>query len=422
MRSLTHDDYTVGWICALDIELAAAMAMMDEEHSPLSQNRSDSNCYTLCRICNHNVVLASLPSGQTGNNSAASVAARMIITFPSIRFGVMVGIGGGVPSTLHDIRLGDVVVSKPGITGGGVVQYDFGKTVEQGKFIHTNTLNAPPKVALTALNTIKARHRMGRFEFPHYLAQVPLKLGSSFSYPGTERDQLFEAEYDHQGNADNCALCDTTKLVRRSARTNSNPLVHYGMIASGNQVIRHGATRERLRREHNILCFEMEAAGLMNEFPCLVIRGICDYSDSHKNKEWQPYASAVAAAYAKELLSIIATDQVATTDLVITPPPPHIISSSISINQAPPPSTSRGLEGINQSQKPPDGPDITHSPKFQNTGNNLIQFLSSAFTVMTDAFSLGIERHWDAWFSISMTLDKTIVLVFLLVSVPMRSA
>lgn len=53
------------------------------------------------------------------------------------------------------------------------------------------------------------------------------------------------------------------------------------------------------------MCFEMEAAGLMNDFPCLVIRGICDYADSHKNKTWQAYAAATAAACAKDILTIV---------------------------------------------------------------------------------------------------------------------
>ena len=43
----------------------------------------------------------------------------------------------------------------------------------------------------------------------------------------------------------------------------------------------------------------------MNDFRCLVIRGICDYADSHKNKTWQPYAAATAAACAKEILSLV---------------------------------------------------------------------------------------------------------------------
>ena len=81
MESFLHEDYTVAWICALEIELVAAMALIDREHQPLPQNKVDSNSYTLCRICNHNVVLASLPSEQISNNSAASVAARMTLTF-----------------------------------------------------------------------------------------------------------------------------------------------------------------------------------------------------------------------------------------------------------------------------------------------------------------------------------------------------
>jgi nucleoside phosphorylase len=89
-------------------------------------------------------------------------------------------------------------------------------------------------------------------------------------------------------------------------------LVHHGTIASGNQVIKDAAVRDKLSAElGGVLCFEMEAAGLMNSFPCLVIRGICDYADSHKNKRWQPYAAATAAAYAKEMLSAIPPAEVA---------------------------------------------------------------------------------------------------------------
>jgi nucleoside phosphorylase len=61
--------------------------------------------------------------------------------------------------------------------------------------------------------------------------------------------------------------------------------------------------RDTLAKEKGVMCFEMEAAGLMNHFPCLVVRGICDYSDSHKNKQWQGYAAMTAAAYAKDLLT-----------------------------------------------------------------------------------------------------------------------
>ena len=129
---MEHGDYTVGWICALSIELAAAVAMLDERHNPLLQDSHNHNNYTLGRIGVHNITIACLPSGVTGTTSAAIVVSHVYSTFPSIRFGLMVGVGGGAPSARNDIRLGDVVISKPDGTFGGVIQYDFGKTVQEG--------------------------------------------------------------------------------------------------------------------------------------------------------------------------------------------------------------------------------------------------------------------------------------------------
>src|SRR5271163_2315834 len=104
-RRPRREDYTVGWVCALPVEFAAAREMLDEEHETLDHDANDTNIYTLGRIGEHNVVIACLPAGQSGTNSAAAVAAQMKSAFMSIRFGLMVGIGGGVPST-GDIRLG----------------------------------------------------------------------------------------------------------------------------------------------------------------------------------------------------------------------------------------------------------------------------------------------------------------------------
>lgn len=143
---MTHKDYTVAWICALPLEAAPAIALLDKTHPQLSQPAGDDNAYTLGEISGHNIVIAHLPSGVYGTTSAATVAAQMRSTFSSIRFGLMVGIGGGVPSTNHDIRLGDVVVSMPTGVFGGVVQYDYGKTVTSGVFQHTGMMNLPPPV------------------------------------------------------------------------------------------------------------------------------------------------------------------------------------------------------------------------------------------------------------------------------------
>ncbi|KAJ5617246.1 hypothetical protein N7537_002360 [Penicillium hordei] len=103
----------------------------------------------------------------------------------------------------------------------------------------------------------------------------------------------------------------------RGDREDSDPQPHYGIIASGNKVIKDGRTREQIRSETGALCFEMEAAGLMLDFPCVVIRGICDYADSHKNKEWLGYAALAAAAYTKELLEYVPVGQLSQENLVV---------------------------------------------------------------------------------------------------------
>ncbi|KAI9774480.1 MAG: hypothetical protein M1839_001713 [Geoglossum umbratile] len=306
---LTREAYTVGWICALPKELAAAMAMLDDLHPPLPQLPDDNNSYTLGRIGDHNVVIACVAGERSQKKNYLSChdfADQMRRGFRLVRFGLMVGIGGGVPSAGHDIRLGDVVVSKPGMQNGGVIQYDFGKVEKEGKFIYTGSLCTPPKMLLAALSKLQAVHAFQGNQLAQYTSTIkPLMRQQGFQYQGVEYDLLFEAEYDHVGDNPTCEKCEVGKLVKRPDRESADPVVHYGMIASGNQVMKHGGIRDRLSREFGMLCFEMEAAGLMDNFPCIVIRGVCDYADSHKNKWWQEYAAATAAAYAKELLSII---------------------------------------------------------------------------------------------------------------------
>ena len=337
-ESRTHNEYTVGWVCALPKELIAAAAMLDETHTDLPRQPNDHNAYTLGRVGGHNVVVACLPKGEIGNNNSATVAARMTSTFPSIKFGLMVGIGGGVPKS---VRLGDVVVSTPTDGFGGVVQWDFGKTEQGGIFKRTGALNRPPTELLAALTKLEKEHAMKGSKIPQYLEEleknwprlVPKYIRSEFL-----KDVLFRADYNHVKNSAICDMgtsgsgaeegeeeedeeeedeeeggycihCDQSKIVRRRPR---DMCVHYGLIASGNQVIKDAAFRDEIntRLGGKVLCFEMEAAGLMSDFPCIVIRGICDYADSHKNKDWQEHAAAVAAAFAKELLSVVPAQEV----------------------------------------------------------------------------------------------------------------
>jgi nucleoside phosphorylase len=310
----THEDYQIGIICALALEKAAVEAMLDEEHPKLKRKEHDVNDYTLGRIGVHNVAIACLPAGLMGNGPAAIVARDMARSFP-IKFGLMVGIGGGVWSKKADIRLGDVVISQPEGTHGGVVQWDFGKMEKEGVFRRTGSLNKPPPVLLHALQTMKTKHFKEGDKLSESLLMMSTRnpfMAGTFRYQGVEQDQLFEADYDHKGD-ETCDECDTNKVMARPARKYSAPRIHYGNIASGNEVVKHGVTRDRIAKDEGVICFEMEAAGLMDNFPYLVIRGVCDYADSHKNKIWQPYAAAVAAALARELLSFVDEQEVVHT-------------------------------------------------------------------------------------------------------------
>ncbi|KAI9714257.1 MAG: hypothetical protein M1820_000216 [Bogoriella megaspora] len=304
---LSRQDYTVGWVCAIPIELAAAQQMLDEQHEDLAQDENDNTVYSLGRIGQHNVVLACLPDGQIGTGSAAATAMQMVSTFRAIRFGLMVGIGGGVPTEKNDIRLGDIVVSRPTNNYGGVIQYDFGKSIPSG-YEQTGSLNSPPQLLLSAVSKLRAKHSQSESKIPHYL----LKIGRlpEFTRNHAGDDVLFEKDYPHDGG-DTCESCSNAKTIKREARPDDFPRVHYGTIASGNTVIKNGMVRDGISSKFKgILCFEMEAAGLMNAFPCLIIRGVADYADSHKNKKWQAYAAGAAAAYAKDLLLVIPVTEV----------------------------------------------------------------------------------------------------------------
>jgi nucleoside phosphorylase len=123
---------------------------------------------------------------------------------------------------------------------------------------------------------------------PELISEMVIKypaMKDKFTYPSDVQDLLFDCKYDHGNSGNTCTNCDRSRQVRRVARASHDPAIHYGLIASANRVVKDGRIRDILAQELGIICFEMEAAGLMDNFPCLVIRGICNYADSHKHKQ-----------------------------------------------------------------------------------------------------------------------------------------
>lgn len=328
LNTFRSDDYTVAILCALSTELLAVRALFDEAHVQLRTAMEDTNHYALGRIGRHFVVTTCLPSAEYGTNAASAVMQNMRRSFPRVQSCLLVGVGGGVPSAENDIRLGDVVVSHPSGAHPAVVQYDMGKILENGEFETTGRLQEPPRLFMTAISNLKSNPDLEESPLENFLKDI----GSgrpAYQFPGRDTDILVSAESIHETADYDCRKCKKA-AIGRPVRISDQPHIFYGPIGSGNQVMKSAKRRDSLWARHKILCFEMEAAGVMNLIPCLVIRGICDYADSHKNKAWQQYAAAAAASYAKLLLSVlrvyIDTDRNANSAPVSISSPPEVNS------------------------------------------------------------------------------------------------
>ncbi|KAJ8129855.1 hypothetical protein O1611_g3774 [Lasiodiplodia mahajangana] len=281
-------DYTVGWIAVLPSELAAGVAMLDREHRQpeFYQATDDYNQYNWGDIGGHNVVIASLPAAVTRKGSAGKMVSSMLTSFPNIRIGLMVGVGAGMVENARKMRLGDVAVSQPEGSSGGLIQYDLSKAADRG-FQRKGHLNTPPQAILSALAKLQGIHNRRRHKIPIYVEEMI-------------------ARNPVMGEPDN----DDFSYRRPDEATDvrsPEPKIFYGVIASGNKVVKDAETRDKVLLDagEKCICIESEASGLMNTFPCLVIRGISDWADSDNHDAWQKYAAATAAAYAKEFLETV---------------------------------------------------------------------------------------------------------------------
>ncbi|KAL8957878.1 MAG: hypothetical protein Q9193_004959 [Seirophora villosa] len=295
--------YTIGWIAPMSIELAPALALLDRITT--FHVADDSNIYKTGRIGNHLVVMVTLD--RIGLGGISSVAMAMNASFRGLKHLLLVGLGGGIPDYRHEEQmvLGDVVV------GLQVEHLDCGRRTPNG-FKYTRLTYYPSPDLRKAVNTLRSTNPSPETQIPQVLQEIRRKLDptlrSSSEDLGPDADHLFDPDYDHMDDAklcDNC--CDPARSKSRQERGHKAnrerdvPLIHYGNIGSSNSLVVGSKEREDLYKEFQTICFEMEAASLMDD-RCLVIRGISDYSDSHKNKQWQRYAAATAAAYAQQLI------------------------------------------------------------------------------------------------------------------------
>ncbi|KAL9560712.1 hypothetical protein ACKAV7_015029 [Fusarium commune] len=302
--------FEIAVICALTLEADAIEALFDhhwdDDGPPFDKESGDPNAYSTGVIGRFNVVLAYMPG--MGKVNAATVASNCGKSFPCIKLALVVGICGAVPfvPTNDEIVLGDVIISN------GVIQYDFGRQLPN-HFVRKDTLSDVPgrpnleiRGVLAKLKGLRHRRQLSA-KIADYLDVLRQDQDLYAEYPGSTEDRLFEASYRHTDDQKSCEqLGCNGDLVSRSrlaiADVYPMPAIHFGLMASGDAVMKSGEVRDRIAAAEGVIAFEMEGAGVWDSFPCIIIKGAYDYADSHKSKVWQRYAAATAAACAKAFL------------------------------------------------------------------------------------------------------------------------
>ncbi len=306
-RPATRADFEIAVFCALTIEAEAVLALFDtrwdnDRRCTYDKAAGDPNAYSTGAVGRHNVVLVHMPG--MGKVNATAVATNCRTSFPNIKLALIVGVCGVVPfytggNKTVEIVLGDVII------GNGVVQYDLGRRFP-GQFVPKNTLldalGRPNTEILSLLAKLKGFDEQTTLQgrISEYMDVLRGKPGLAAAYPGAAHDRLFEATYCHATDGMSCeeSACDDGKLLRRARLEHGGgqPAVHFGLVASGDTVMKSGEDRDDVARKAGVIGFEMEGAGVWDIFPCVVIKGACDYADCHKTKAWQRYAAATAAA------------------------------------------------------------------------------------------------------------------------------
>ncbi|KAL6814635.1 nucleoside phosphorylase domain-containing protein [Trichoderma camerunense] len=354
IKPTSRDQFHIAIICALPLEANAVNLLFDEfwddDGDPFGRANGDTNSYSTGRIGKHNVVLAILPG--MGTNNAAAATASLRSSYSNLKLALLVGICGGVPRIEgDDVFLGDVVVSK------AIVQYDFGRQYP-GSFEIKNTIedslgraNKDIRGLLAVFETERMREWL-MTKSAGYLKQMQdaarrKRRRAKYQNPGVIQNKLFSPDYIHRhrlkpcdtcnaknnageicndknnagevcndknhageicesASKESCADvgCDDSELVKREEFfvDDGGFNIFIGRIGSGNAVMKSGKDRDRIAKQHDLIAFEMEGAGAWDEVPCLVVKGVCDYADSHKNKQWQDFAAATGACVMKAIL------------------------------------------------------------------------------------------------------------------------
>ncbi|KAH0559930.1 hypothetical protein GP486_003553 [Trichoglossum hirsutum] len=347
-------DFEIAIICALGKEARAVEAMFDHiwenADNEIGKLPSDKNSYTMGQIGRHYIVQVWMP--EMGKTKAALVAHQLKSSFTEIKHVLVVGVCGGVPHEPDggdEILLGDVVISTK------LIEYDSGRQYP-GMFSIRDDGYKPDLEVRALLSKLQSSTSRGLKEvFHRHLKDLLSKeYFSKARYPGAEEDRLYKSDYihKHQG-ASSCGVCaggervcdeainstcaslecsksqleqrPRLEKIRETATKISYPAIHFGHVGSADRVMKSAKHRDSVAKSEKVIAFEMEGAGVSEVIPSVVvIKGVCDYADSHKNNTWQGYAAVTAAACTKAFLNTWGKPSLANQSASIDGKPEHL--------------------------------------------------------------------------------------------------
>ncbi|KXX76569.1 Regulatory protein AfsR [Madurella mycetomatis] len=339
-RPTSRDDFDIAIVCALPLEFDAVVSILDEvwddgeDHPTLGKAPGDLNTYLNGRIGRHNVVIVLLPQ-RMGKVNAAIVASDLRHSY-RVRLALLVGICAGVPKAGDkEMLLGDVAISNSLYPDGFVrkagAQDNLAGLNKEISGIINMIQNTEYKKRILHQKTASIlkdlRQREYKYRLPNPVSDKLFLPGYRHKHQGSPTcpcqyhveesdpvcEKAIEKPCEELGCEDNFLIARARYKERLAAAASPDdvsvpmfdPLIHIGRVASGDTVMKSAVTRDIIAETEQVIAFEMEGAGIWEHLPALVVKGVCDYADSHKNKSWQHYAAGSAASAAKALLSLV---------------------------------------------------------------------------------------------------------------------
>lgn len=316
---------TIAIITAQYCEKLAVDAMIENKETYVRFTTvGESNVYTLGCIGAHRVVCTKLPSvGHTREamTAAGNTTTRLLGTFQKVDYVFLVGVAGGVPHYTdynRHVRLGDVVVSCPTENNGSRHVYMYCESVsspsktEEAKISFELRPYAPVNLVLQNIaRDLKVAADNNADITPPWLKYMNQGLSTltgqsehEFKPPPVESDKL----YMNIGERDVIEVAHPAPQDSFTKRMEGCPRVHLAPVASGRQVVRDDRLRQKFASQTGALAYDCEFDAVIESvlgncresFVC--VRGISDYKDGMRRREWQPYASLAAASVMKAVI------------------------------------------------------------------------------------------------------------------------